>query len=56
VKLKTSILKDNATIETCPDGAMHDLTYQGSEAQHYRCKRCGSRITKEDLKEATDNA
>lgn len=60
MRLKTNVLKkwklDEATVETCPDGLPHQFSYQGSESQHYRCNRCLSRVTKESLKEVSDNA
>lgn len=59
-KLKVNQLRtkgtNTATIEFCPDGSPHEFSYQGGEAQHYRCIKCLSRITKDSLKEATDSA
>ena len=36
------------------DGGSHQWSYLGKEAQAYQCDACASRITKIDLKEASD--
>lgn len=33
---------------------MHDWMYFGKKTQIYRCRRCGVRVTKDQLKENTD--
>jgi len=36
------------------DGGAHHWSYLGKDAQAYQCDECAARITKSDLKEATD--
>jgi len=38
----------------CPDGSRHDWDYKGKIAQAYVCRDCDLRVTKRELKEATD--
>ena len=40
----------------CSDGQVHQWTYLRDKLHRYRCQRCIATITKDKLKELTDDA